>query len=203
MPNVSTPKGFVPSRYLNGAAWNGAANMYCIPSTDTNAYNVGDAVCTVAGGDVNGIPYVNKTASASSTPVRGVIVGVLLAGYNNPSIIGVNLDPTLQNIPATKTKAYYVLVADDPALLFEIQDDGLNALTATSCNKNALYTVANPTSPAQNSATVLTTGTVATTNTLPLKIMGLVQRPDNAFGVNAKWLVKFNQHEFLGQQAGY
>ena len=201
MPNVVQPKGAAPSRYLNGAAWNGGANMYCIPSSDVNQYNVGDFVSTVAGGDANGIPNVTK--SSASTPIRGVIVGVLVAGYNNPSLVGTTLDLTIQNIPATKAKAYYVLVADDPNLLFEIADDGLSALTATACNKNALYTVANPTAPGQNSATVLTTGTVATTNTLPLKIMGLVQKPNNAFGINALWLVKINAHELIGPTTAY
>ena len=82
-------------------------------------------------------------------------------------------------------------------------DDGLNALTATSCNKNAYLTVANQTFPAQLSGSTLTTGTVATTSTLPLKIIGLVQRPNNNFGVNARWQVMINQHEFQGNTAGY
>ena len=113
-----------------------------------------------------------------------------------------NLDLTQQNIPATKTKAYYVLVADDPDLLFEVMDDGLSALTATSCNKNASFTVANPTSPAQNSASVLATGTIGTVNTLNLKLIGLVQRPGNVYGANALWLVKWNLHEFASPTVG-
>jgi hypothetical protein len=201
MANVNQPKGFVPSRYLNSASTNGGTNLYCIPSSDGNQYNPGDAVKTVAGGDANGIPYITKAAGTDT--VRGVVIALLPAGYNNPSLVGVNLDLTLENIPATKTKAYYVLVADDPNQIFEIQDDGLNVLTSTSCNKNASFTVANPTSPAQNSATVLNTSSVATTNTLNLKILGLVQKPNNAFGANALWLVKFNLHELLGGTTAY
>lgn len=201
MANVNQPKGFVPSRYQNANPFTGASNMYCIPSSDGNQFNVGDAVKTVAGGDANGIPNVTKAAGTDA--VRGVIIGVLPAGYNNPSLVGVNLDLTVQNIPATKTKAYYVLVADDPEILFEIQDDGLSALTATSCNKNASFTVANPTSPGQNSASVLSTASIGTVNTLNLKLVGLVQKPDNAFGVYAKWLVKFNLHEFNSPTVGF
>ena len=201
MANLVQPKGAVPSRYLNGSPYNGGTNLYYIPSTDGNQYNLGDFVSTAAGGDANGVPLVTK--SSASTPIRGVITGVAIAGYNNPSILGTNLDLTIQNIPATKLKGYYVFVADDPNLLFEIADDGLNALTSTACNKNALYTVANPTSPGQNSATVLTTGTIATTSTLPLKIMGLVQKPNNVFGANALWLVKINAHELIGPTTAY
>ena len=200
MANVNQPKGFVPSRYQNANPYTGAFNTYCIPSSDVNQYNVGDAVKTVVGGDANGIPNVTKAAGTDA--VRGVIVGYVVAGVNNPSLVGVNLDLTLQNIPATKSKAYYVMVADDPDILFEVQDDGLSALTQTSANKNASFTVANPTSPGQNSASVLSTASVGTVNTLNLKIMGLVQKPDNAYGVNAKWLVKFNQHEFNSPTVG-
>ena len=200
MANLVAPRGFVPSRYSQGNGWNGAANLYHIPSSDGSQYNVGDPVKSSANGDANGIPDVAKAAGTDT--VRGVIIGVLTATPGNPSLVGTNLDLTIQNVPATKARDYYVLVADDPTILFEVQDDGLSALTATSCNKNASFTVANPTSPQQNSASVLTTGSVATTQALNLKIMGLVQRPDNAFGVNAKWLVRFNQHELNLNTAG-
>lgn len=200
MANVNQPKGFVPSRYQNANAYNGASNLYFIPSSDGSQYGVGDAVKTAAGGDANGIPAVQKAAGTDT--VRGVITGVLPPGYNNPSLVGVNLDLTVQNIPAAKAKGYYVLVADDPELLFEVMDDGLSALTATSCNKNASFTVANPTSPAQNSASVLSTASIGTVNTLNLKLIGLVQKPGNVFGVNALWLVKFNLHEFNSPTVG-
>lgn len=200
MSNQIAPRGFVPSRYLNGACWNGAANMYHIPSTDNNQYNVGDAVKSAANGDANGIPDVVK--AAASNTVRGVIIGVLAAVPNNPSLVGTTLDLTVQNIPAAKTRDYYVLVVDDPQVLFELQDDGANALTATSCNKNANFIVTNPTAPQQNSASVLDSGSVATTQALPLRIVGLSQKPNNAFGIYATWLVKFNQHELMGNTAG-
>lgn len=201
MANINQPKGFTPSQYQNANPYNGGSRMYCIPSTDGNQFNVGDPVKSVVGGDANGIPNVTKAAGTDA--VRGVIVGVLAAGYNNPSLVGTTLDLTIQNIPATKAKAYYVLVADDPDLLFEVMDDGLAALTATSCGKNASFTVANPTAPGQNSASVLSTASVGTANTLNLKLFGLVQKPNNSFGVNALWLVKFNLHELNGGTVGF
>lgn len=201
MANLVAPRGFVPSRYINGAAWNGAANVYCILAAEPNQINPGDAVKSAAGADANGIPALTKALGTDI--VRGVVIGVLSAPPGLPSLVGTNLDLTIQNIPATKAKDYYVLVVDDPQVLFEIQDDGLAALTAAAANKNASFTVANPTAPQQNSASVLATGTVAAGNAaLNLKIFGLVQRPDNAFGVNAKWLVAFNTHELAGPRAG-
>jgi hypothetical protein len=200
MPNLNAPKGFVPVRYLNGAAWNGAVNLYFIPQADGSVYSPGDAVKSAAGGDANGIPAIAKAAGTDT--LRGVIANILVAAPNNPSLVGTTLDLTTMQAPATKAKGYYALVVDDPAVLFEIQDDGLAALTATACNKNAAFTVANPTAPQQNSASVLSTASVAVTQALPLRIVGLAQRDDNAFGVNAKWLVKINQHELEGNTAG-
>lgn len=193
MANKITPRGFVPLRYLSGAAWNGAANMYCVPSTDATIISVGDAVKSAAGGDANGIPYVAK--AAGTDVVRGVVVGVLPAAPNEQSLVGTNMDLTLQNMPATKTKAYYVLVVDDPMVIFSLEDDGAAALSATACNKNAIFVVANPTAPSQVSASTLSAASVAVTATLNLKLMGLVQEPDNAYGVNANWAVMFNLHE--------
>ena len=201
MANLVRPRGFVPSRYLSGAAWNGAANLYHIPAADTNQYNPGDAVKSSANGDASGIPDVVKITNGTDI-VRGVVVGCLRQTPMNPSLVGINLDLTVQNIPATKLQDYWVLIVDDLDVLFELQDDGLTALTATACNKNASFTVTNPTSPQQNSATVLSTASVAVTQGLNLKIVGLKQSPDNAYGVNAVWMVKFNQHEFQGNTAG-
>jgi hypothetical protein len=196
MPNIVQPKGFVPSRYRNANPYTGACNMYCVPSSDVTQLNVGDPVKSAAGGDANGIPYMQKAAGTDA--VRGVIVGVLASGYNAPSLVGTNLDLTIQNIPAAKTKDYYILVADDPDLIFEVADDGVSALTSAACNKNASFTVTNPTAPGQNSASVLLTSSVAVTQGLNLKIIGLVQKPGNAYGKNALWAVIFNQHEFGG-----
>jgi hypothetical protein len=203
MANLVAPKGFVPVRYLNGAAWNGAVNLYRIPSTDGLIYSPGDVVRSVSGADANGIPNIVKAAAGDTA--RGVIAGILTAIPNNPTLVGTNLDLTVQNTPATKTRDYYALVVDDPMVVFELQDDGVAVLTATAANFNANWVVANPTSPRQNSATTLNSNTVAVTSTFSLKMLGLAQRSDNAFGQYAVWNVIFNLHEFKGGagSAGY
>jgi len=201
MTNIVQPKGLQASRYADGSAWTGATNTYVVLSTDTNQINPGDILTLAAGGDANGIPAVTKF-TGTGVPV-GVMAGVVVPGLNNPSLVGVTLDLTVQNIPAVKAKAYYVAVIDDPDVIFEVMDDGLTVLTTANLNNNCNVTVTNPTSPAQNSATVLATSTVATTSTLPLKMLGLSQRIGNGFGAYAVWLVRFNQHAFLGGQVGY
>lgn len=203
MANLNAPKGFVPSRYMDGSAWNGATNVYFIPQADGNQFNPGDAVKSAAVTDANYIPGVTKITNGTDT-IRGILVGVLSAGPGaQPSLVGTNLDLTIQNIPASKNQDYYVLVVDDPAVVYEIQDDGTAALTTAQMSKNASFTVANPTSPQQNSATVLNVSSIATTQGLNLRLLGAVQRADNdPTLVNAKWLVKINQHELQGNTAG-
>src|ERR1041385_1446498 len=116
MANINSPVGLSPVRYLNGAVWNSQGTVYYIPSTDTDQYGIGDIVVSAAGSDANGVATVAK-ATATSVP-RGVIIGVLPTFLNQNTLAGSNIDLTVIAIPATKTKAYYVLVADDPNIVF-------------------------------------------------------------------------------------
>jgi len=200
-------KGFNPYRYADGNPWNGAATLYCIPSTDGSAFYIGDAVKSAAGSDADGISYVQKAAAGDT--VRGVVVGVRVSDPG-VSLQGTSLSLETISIPATKARAYYVYVADDPNVLFTMLDDsgvypgGTTAANQRlAANKNANFTVATP-SQGQHSATVLAAATIATTNTLPLKIFGFVQSPDNLVDGSAarRLIVKFNTHELLGSTAG-
>lgn len=197
MPNVNAAKGLQPIQNGDGSPWNQQTNLYYIPSGDTDQYNIGDLVKAAAGGDANGVPQIAKAANGNL--VRGVVVGFRVADPDTLS--GTALPLEVLNVPATKGKAYYAFVVDDPDVIFEIQDDGSAALTAAACNKNAEIVVANP-SFGPNSATTLKASTVAVTSTFQLRILGLVQRGDNAFGAYAKWRVRINQHDLNGNTAG-
>ena len=197
MANANAPRGLSPIQNGDGTPWNQQANMYYIPAADGSQYNIGDAVKSAAGGDANGVPQIAKAVAGDT--LRGVIVGFRVT--NPDTLAGTALPLETLNVPATKTKDYYALVVDDPSVIFEIQDDGAAALTAAACNKNANIVVTNPTF-GPNSASTLNSSTVAVTSTFVLKIIGLVQRPDNAFGAYAKWRVKINQHELMGNTAG-
>ena len=51
-----------------------------------------------------------------------------------------------------------------------------------------------PSSPYSN--IILSSATMNTTNTLPIQMLGLAQKPDNAIGAYARILCRFNNHEF-------
>lgn len=197
MANVNSPNGLSPVSTTNGAPWNQQGRLYVIPSTDNNQYGIGDVVKPLAGSDANGVPQVVKAAN-TDIPL-GVIVAVDPVLTAGTSLQGVSLTLETIAIPATKTKAYYVYVVDDPNVIFEIQCDNTSTLTAANViNKNANITVANPASGSPFSGTVLGNASFNTTNTLMLHVLGLVQRPGSDFTAYTRFLVRFNQHVYFG-----
>jgi hypothetical protein len=205
MSNVVAPFGLALARTANQAAFNAQTNLYYIPSTDNNAYYVGDVVKSLANADGNGVPGVVKITNGTDTP-RGFIVGILPSppSLNSSDMRGPDLGLSQVSIPATKTKAYYVMVVDDPEAIFWVQGDstGTNQVAA-NVNKNASLTIAAPgTATYPVSATVINSSTIATTQSLIIRLMGLAQIPGNGFGANATWVGKFNQHELASNTAG-
>ncbi len=199
MPNTSSPMGLVPKKYLNGAAWNGAATLYHIASTDVNAFAIGDPVTLAGTADANGVPTITLATAGTGNLVLGPVLSA--GGLKNGGFMA---DPTNLNttiIPATKTKDYYVLVADDPNLLFEIEEGGAGAALAAGSVGSNFNLVAGANS-GYLSGWKLDNASGATGATLQLKLLGLVQRQNNAYGTYAKWLVKINAHQFAAGVAG-
>lgn len=197
MANLNAPFGMAPVFNGDGSPWNQKTTLYWIASTDTNQYNIGDLVKSLAGvSTTNDLGYGSPAAVKSAASALNVGV-----------VVGCGVDPNalnLINIPATKTHDYYIMVVDDPNTIFAIQDDGITTgnLVSTAVGKNANYTVTNPTSPSPVSATVLNSSTIATTSTLPLKIVGIRRMASNTVGAYCQWLVRWNTHEFFGNTTG-
>lgn len=200
MANVNRPSGLAPVGYLNGAPWTGGGRVYCIPdSDDTNAYAIGDPVMLAGSADSNGIPTITLATAGTSNMVLGCIVSGAGA-LNYGSAYGVPQDSPIV-IPATKTRNYYVLVADDPNTLFEIQEDsdgGAIAVGDISLN----YNLASGTNNGYVSGWQLDSSSKASTATLQLKIIQLAPRQDNAVGTYAKWWCIINNHAYRIGQAG-
>jgi len=200
MANTNAPSGLSPVQYLNGSPWSGQARRYYIPSTDVNAYAIGDPVSTLAGGgDSRGVSGVVLATAGTGNAIRGVIVSAGGLAYGGPSANINNLNTTI--IPATKTVPYYVMVADDPNILFSAQEDGVGgAMTAEDVGENVnLVAGANS---GYLSGWMLDSSSAATGATLQCKIMQLMQTADNEIGLYAKWLVKINNHELAAGTAG-
>jgi hypothetical protein len=193
MANTNKPFGLAPVRTI-GATTTGQTTRYYIYSSDSDAYYIGDAVISAAQGDAAGTPGVAKALGTST--LRGVIVGVEPANQLQGALAGDALNLERTSIPATKTRAYYVYVDDNPATVFSIQGDATATnQVATNSNKNFSMTVTAGATTVSDSATVLSSSTLNTTNTLNMKAMGLLQIPGNAYGAYAVWQCKINLHE--------
>ena len=197
MANIDSPFGLKPVEYLGGSPWNGAYRTYCIPSTDNNAYAIGDPVVLAGSADARGVPTVVLATPGSAFTVVIVVSGGINYFFNVWETT--NLNTTV--IPATKTKDYYVAVVDDPNVLFEVQEvSGGTALTAAAVGLNANLVAG--TNNGYVSGWELDNSTEATTSTLDVQIMGLVQRHGNDIGEHAKWLVRINNHTYRGGTTG-
>lgn len=192
MANINAPSGLSPVRYLSGAPWNGAANVYTIPASDSTAVGVGDPVLDLGTSTTNADGTITKdvTIAATTSVMTGVVVAVLPA----------TRDSTVHRAASTLRK---VLVADDPNLLFEIQEvTGGTPLTAADLGLNVSLAIGSPSATTGLSGATIDNATEATTNTLALKLVGFVARPGNDIGDSARWLVRINRHRYADQLAG-
>lgn len=199
MANSNRPGGLSPLEYLDGSPYNGKARQFFIPSTDPNAYAIGDPVVMAGSGDSNGIASVVLATAGFGNIVLGAIVGMGGTVYG-----GGGFDPNLPNqaiIPATKTRGYYVLVSDDPNIVYTIQEGGAGAaLTQASLGLN--FDLLSGTNTGFVSGWQLDNASGNTGSTRQLQLLGLVQTQDNAMGTYAKWKVRINFHQYTAGQTG-
>lgn len=191
MANVSRPMGFKPVRHITGAPWNGQVQQFLIPSSDGGATFIGDVVKSLgtsgaAGVFVNGQncegmhAVTHTTETTTCVNMVGVVVGFLP-------------DPTnlAQRHRAASTNRI-ALVVTDPTVVFEVQEDGATTPIASDSVGLAVgivTTAGNATTGV--SSMQLDSDSVATTATLPFKIVGLVPRPDNALSTGTTDKAKF------------
>jgi hypothetical protein len=199
MANVNRPCGLVPLEYRSGAPYTGKARMYYIPSANGSAFAIGDPVALGGSADSKGVASIVLATAGGANLVLGAIVGFGGSAYGGPGAVPGSLETTV--IPATKTRDYYVLVSDDPDIVYMVQEDNAGTpFTAAEVGLNASLKAG--TNNGYTSTWVLDNAGEATTQALQLKLLGLVQTPDNAFGVAAKWKVLINNHSFNDGQAG-
>ena len=183
MASVSRINGFRPVKSITGAPYNGASNVYFVPSSDSTVIMVGDAVKLA--GDAraaSGAPTVTR-CGATDIPV-GVVVGILFSGVGDLT----NMPPVNDlNTPVYRRASTdrYLLVADDPSLVYEVQYAGTSVAAATitaNVGQNGQFTTTAGSTTSGSSGMQLDSSGLATTSTLPLKIVGFPNRPDNIPG---------------------
>lgn len=192
MANNDTPFGLRPLRHRNGAAYNGAANAYYVPSTYATALFIGDPVVKTGTSNtsaVNGmaagtLPEINKATAGDGNSITGVVVGFAV----DPDNLGKVYNPA--------STARVVYVCDDPDVVFEIQADGSIPAASVGLNAVLIYTNTGSTITGRSGAELDTTSDApAADASNQLTIQRVIDRPDNAEGADyTKVEVKINAH---------
>lgn len=201
MANASKPMGLSPHSYISGARWSGQATVYVSLASNTNALAIGDPVVLGGSADAAGIPNVVLATAGAGNTVTGVVVGIGSGNVYGGAVGGTSqFTPVI--VPASSTTNVYVLVADDPMLLFEVQEGG----TGTALASADLGTNINLLAGANNgyvSGWLIDNNSKGTGVTLQCKLLRLAQLADNTFGAAAKWIVSLNNHTFSSGTTGY
>jgi len=191
MANADAAFGLRPIRYASGAPYNGAVNKYYVPSSDSTAIYVGGLVKMAGSADADGVPSVTGNVATGDT-VIGVVV----------SVDADTADSTRYRAASTER---YVYVADDPSLLFAVQEDSVGgALAATNVGNTADLTgfTSGSTVSALSSIEIDSSTAVAPGTDEDVQIIRLWNAPDNEIGNNAIWEVRLLNHAFAGDTVG-
>ena len=181
MANTDAAFGFRPIN-RDGSPYNGATLRCVIAAADTTATFIGDAV-VLDGSSSEGYPGVSQAAAAE--PVFGVVTG-----------FEANPDSLSDQYRKASTKRF-CQVTPASGTYFEVQsDDDTTALAEASVGLNAGFEVAAGSTAYGVSGFELDSSDAATTSTLDLQIVGLVDRADNLLAgtgsANKSVIVKFN-----------
>lgn len=169
MASTSAPYGLRPVRLLGGRVYAGSVTHYKIASGYATSIFKGDVVKLVTAGTIE-----KDTGTNTATPV-GVFMG---CEYSDPTL---NYLVQRQYWPAsTVASDAMALVADDPDLIFEVQGDGTLAQTALGANVDLEQGAGN--TATGNSGVGIDVSQIESTTTLPLRIIGFVDRPGSAVG---------------------
>jgi hypothetical protein len=188
--------GFRPEKHLTGAPFNGQVNRYMVSASETGAINVGDLVVLSDSAALGMYPAVERSTITTSGAIVGAVVGFDIdpANLNSPNI---RLASTLRT----------VLVADSPDIIFAAPQDAVGGvIAAASIGLNVAIAVGSAATTAPGASTMtVDSSTVNTTNTLPLKIMGFTDSPDQDVTSTARpaeVLVMINTHQYAPSIAG-
>ena len=167
MAAAATPYGAEPIGTLSASgSFSGKVRHFPIAASYATQISYGDFVQCVSDGSV--------ARSAVTTTVPTGLVGVFMGcAYTDPTT---NQKTFSQFWPASNAATDAVAyVADDPFLVFKMQGDGTMAATTVFNNATAINTAGSATIGRSKNA--IDADSAATTNTLPIRILELIDDP--------------------------
>ena len=184
-PTVDKPYGLKPVKRLDNMAYAGAVRQIPVASGFATAILNGDTV-KLSGG------YIGADTSTNAATPCGVLVG---CQYVN------SLGQTVQSqyYPASASSAI-AYVADDPQTLFKVAVvSGTTTIAGVSravVGSNMALVQNTGSTVTGNSAIAVLSTSNNTTNTLPVRVVGVVEDTKTGADTYVELLVKINTHQY-------
>ena len=192
MANGNMPRGLVPKRHQSGAPFNGSGETFAVAAGDATPIYIGGLVKMAGTGDGDYVPTATGNVSTGNR-----FLGV---------VMGLHIDGTSEKLYREGGTATKIIVATDPDLAFEIQEDSVGgAIPATAIGNVAKLTNMKAGDTGYGHSQMMidsSTVTAAGTGVEDVLLVGLVQRPDNEPGEHAKWIVRLLKHEYHNTNTG-
>mgnify|MGYP003129994782 CR=1 FL=1 len=170
MATSATPYGARPINTTSASgSFTGKVQHIKIASAYGTAIFYGDFVKLVTAGTIE-----KDTGTTACTPI-GIFLG---CKYTDPSTNQMTFNQTWPASTAASDAAGYVLT--DPNVLFQMQGDGTLPQTGLGANYAVIQTAGSTT--IGNSKNAVDVSTVATTNTLPIRLVDFVDGPTSSVG---------------------
>ena len=172
MATSATPNGAEPVNTLSASgSYNGKVRHIKIASGYATGIFYGDFVKLVAAGTL-------EKAAVTTSVVAGTVGIFVGCSYTDPSTSQLTFN---QQFPAsTAASDIMAYVVDDPKLVFKMQADEAIAQTGLGNNVSAVSTAGS--TSIGRSKNALDGGSVATTNSLPLRVLEFVEGPNSTVG---------------------
>ncbi len=193
-PTIDAPYGLKPVKLLSGVPYVGTVRHYSIASGYATDIFYGDAVKLVTGGTVE-----RDTFDAAMTPI-GVFMGV---SYTDPSTGQITFKQYYPASTAASDIKAYVCDATDVLFKAVVLSSGTTVgdLALTDLGANVAG-VNNAGSTVTGNSKAGISDTSATTNSLPFRIVELVEETKNSSGGFTEALVKWNAGHAFANTTG-
>lgn len=202
MANTSRIFGLRPIRHLNGSPWNGQISMYYHSTAQTQSMWKGSLVTSDAGlasptcgPDPLGIYQSIMTARDQ----EAALIGVAWTFGNTPQLAADVTNLSRKYCPAST--GMYIGVIDDPTVIYEIEGSGTWVSSNIGDNVDTTNNSTGSATTGRSSCTAAQ-GSV-TSATAALRVLRLVNRPDNEIGANCKLEVMIAENVMRGTMTAY
>ena len=197
MANQSTAYGLRPIGLVGSASNSTGVTQYEIASNNTNAIYQYGIVVPLAGGVID---YAGAT-DGGTTQALGVLMGVEYQDSVQKKPVFLNYWPGSGSVSVDTNYPVKAFVADDPNQLFKVASDAsltdrATALATVFANASLGTSARTGSTNTGSSDSALSVSSIATTATLPLRIVGILDDEANNDFTSAgiPLIVRLNAH---------